>query len=117
MSKKLIKGLTLISSGDPDLAVILKSQPKNLTLDAGFDLSVALQSQLMSKFKPKLIHEDSFCFKKGSMCATFLNLQNITTTLTTMKKILDETLFAVKTCKKFHSTRINIIKDTWCTML
>ena len=60
-----------------------------------------------------LNHEDSFCVKPSEGCATWKADVTCRSTQTEVIKIAEQTLFAVKTCKKFHSDRLPIIFDTW----
>jgi hypothetical protein len=64
--------------------------------------AIAIQHELMKKDEPKIVHEPLFCFEEGSRCATFsrdVGRGNRTTNVSASKRILDQTLFAVKvTC-------------------
>ena len=112
MSKQLISDLRQRTS-DPGVARYLKWKPKMFSVDAGYDLAFAIKSDYMLRFRPQMTHEASFYAKKSSECSTFSVSGNRATSNVSTRKILNETLFAVKTCKKFHSARLKIIQETW----
>jgi len=53
------------------------------------------------------------CPNFNSSCALFLRNTNCQIDPKISVQILQQTLFAVKTCKKFHKNRLPIIRDTW----
>ena len=53
-----------------------------------------------------MTNDPRFCVKKGEgtqNCATWLKHENCKATLDEVKIMAEHTLFAVKTCKKYHS--------------
>ena len=61
-----------------------------------------------------LTNESKFCVKFSESCATWKKDSNCKAT--SDKEIIllaEQTLFAVKTCKKYHSERLPIIFETW----
>ena len=61
-----------------------------------------------------LTNESKFCVKFSEGCATWKKNSNCKAT--SDKEIIllaEQTLFAVKTCKKYHSERLPIIFETW----
>ena len=61
-----------------------------------------------------LTNESKFCVKFSEGCATWKKNSNCKAT--SDKEIIllaEQTLFAVKTCKKYHSDRLPVIFETW----
>ena len=60
-----------------------------------------------------LNHEDAFCVKPSKGCATWKADTGCNPSQEDVIKLAEETLFAIKTCKKYHSERLPIIMETW----
>ena len=98
----------------------MKFFPKFVTIDAAFDLVKAIdfliEGKLYKKFAPKIVNEDNFCVSHNdSRCAVFVRNTTCNHDPKTSLDILHQTLFAVKTCKKYHQTRLPIVIDTWAS--
>eukprot|EP00090_Calanus_glacialis_P021613 TRINITY_DN3334_c0_g1_i1.p1 TRINITY_DN3334_c0_g1~~TRINITY_DN3334_c0_g1_i1.p1 ORF type:complete len:487 (-),score=162.14 TRINITY_DN3334_c0_g1_i1:112-1572(-) len=69
-----------------------------------------------------LKHLDEICAKKSSSikCITFIRQDYSCAQFSQkekMKAILENTFVAVKTCSKFHQSRMNVVKNTWGPLL
>ena len=60
-----------------------------------------------------LTHESKFCVTFSEDCATWKKDVNCKATADEVNLLAEQTFFAVKTCKKYHSKRLPIIFDTW----
>ena len=60
-----------------------------------------------------LNHDDKFCVKPSEGCATWKADVSCNPTQEEVNALAERTLFAVKTCKKYHSERLPIILETW----
>eukprot|EP00095_Tigriopus_kingsejongensis_P006246 snap_masked-scaffold1159_size58420-processed-gene-0.4 protein:Tk06246 transcript:snap_masked-scaffold1159_size58420-processed-gene-0.4-mRNA-1 annotation:"general transcription factor iif subunit 1 isoform x1" len=59
-------------------------------------------------------HLEPFCAQAGQEgCATYPVPINCPTTEEELEETLKATLFAVKTCEKFHEERLTVIQETW----
>ena len=86
--------------------------------DAQYELAKVINTLPVKNSKDEkssviLNHEDAFCVKQSKDCATWKVDVNCQTTQEEVYKLAEETLFAVKTCKKYHSERLPIIMETW----
>ena len=60
-----------------------------------------------------LNHDDKFCVKPSEGCSTWKADVSCNPTQEEVNALAERTLFAVKTCKKYHSERLPIILETW----
>ena len=65
----------------------------------------------------QLINDSRFCVRFESRCATWITQSYICPAMQIAddNRLLKETLFAVKTCEKFHEVRLPIINQTWAS--
>ena len=61
----------------------------------------------------ELTHEPKFCVKFLEGCATWKKDLKCKATSDEIRLLAEQTLFAVKTCQKYHSERLPIIFETW----
>lgn len=110
LSKELLKD---------DSSLNMKFFPKYITMDVSFDLAKAIDylitNQLYKKFPPRILNEDNFCATYDSRCAVFLRNTTCNIDQRNSLDVLNQTFFAVKTCKKFHQTRLPVLFDTWAS--
>ena len=91
---------------------------KLIFLDAQYELAKVINTLPAKDSKDQkpsavLNHEDAFCVKQSKDCATWKADVKCKATQEEVYKLAEETLFAVKTCKKYHSERLPIIMETW----
>ena len=60
-----------------------------------------------------LTHDKGFCVTYSKLCATWKQETNCKATTEEVRKMAEKTLFAVKTCEKYHSERLPIVFETW----
>ena len=85
--------------------------PSDFSIDAQFELAKALHTR-----DPRhvLVHEPGFCIKKKEDCAIFPGkAKNYCKSENTIEDLNEQTLFAIKTCQKYHVERLPVIKSTW----
>ena len=65
----------------------------------------------------QLINDSRFCVRFEKGCATWITQSYVCPDMqsTNAVDLLKETLFAVKTCEKFHAIRLPIINQTWAS--
>ena len=61
----------------------------------------------------RLINDSRFCVKFVQGCATWITLPSCQSEQKNAISLAEKVLFAVKTCRKFHDTRLPIISQTW----
>ncbi len=100
--------------------------PTDFSIDPGYELARAI-NHVRDRYDPEvqppdmvqeeipLRHEErKFCLRKEEGCAIYP--RNVTCQIPTEEDAVfmaKKTLFAVKTCKKFHAERLSVIQDTW----
>ena len=96
----------------------------SFSLDAQYDLafrinnpgvnaSTIINNHIDESYLP-LLHDTRFCVEYFKGCATWIEYDaNYEASNTDIIKQAKKTLFAVKTCKKYHRERLPIIFDTW----
>ena len=89
--------------------------PSDFSIDAQFEFAKALKTR---KDNLELVHDSRICHYSDTTekCAIYSKEELKTPCNTTEDSVIElakQTLFAVKTCSKFHDERLPIIKDTW----
>lgn len=89
--------------------------PKDFNIDPAYEFAKYLYRNGNGV---SLTHIDEICTKKISdkKCFTFSKQETSclkSSQVPEMKSVLDVSLVAVKTCSKFHSTRVKVVQDTW----
>merc|ERR1719412_1940670 len=86
--------------------------PQGFSIDAQYELTKAIK---MRDNRNVLVHEPLLCLKYDQNCAIYpkSNVDNCDATEESVLKLAKQTLFAVKTCQKYHEERLPVIKDTW----
>lgn len=88
--------------------------PDSFSIDAQYELAEALQKR---DEKHTLVHSNKLCVEQNSEqnCAIFQRAidKKCDSSSQSVKSLLKETLFGVKTCVKYHQSRLPIIKGTW----
>lgn len=86
--------------------------PDSFSIDPQYELASALKQR---DEKHTLLHADELCFNKGEKCAIFQRDIDKTCNSSShsVNSLLNKTLFAVKTCVKYHDSRLPIIRGTW----
>ena len=86
--------------------------PSDFSIDAQFELSKALSTR-----DPRhvLVHDPGFCIEKSENCAIYpvKTKECSDKSGSTIEDLNRQTLFAIKTCEKYHFERLPIIKSTW----
>ena len=62
---------------------------------------------------PRLDDEPLLCTSSGPNCAVYPRDTTFQINDEETLKLAEQTLFAVKTCLKFHQERLSVVKDTW----
>lgn len=96
----------------------VRGLPNDFSIDAQFELSQAIHLRHADDSEGdqvRLTHSSQLCTKKTSDdCAVWREPHQCQSAsspgITTLAK---QTLFAVKTCKKYHDQRLPVIKETW----
>ena len=60
-----------------------------------------------------LLNDERFCVKYSEKCATWISGLSCQATHSETISLARETFFAVKTCEKYHESRLPIISKTW----
>ena len=86
--------------------------PDTFSIDAQYELAQAIKSQ---DRRNVLKHEPLLCLSYNETCAIYpqSDVNDCDSTEETVLKLSRETLFAVKTCKKYHEERLPVIQKTW----
>ncbi|XP_065347192.1 beta-1,3-glucosyltransferase [Cloeon dipterum] len=80
--------------------------PSEFAIDASHELALFIWNEGQG---PTLTHSSRFCWVKGPNCVSYPVVQSTCRPLVQTKEIF----FAVKTCQKFHRTRVPIVLQTW----
>ncbi len=90
--------------------------PKYFSIDSQYELAKAI-SHLhddTNGTEIRLIQNRRFCIKRSSNCAVYPHSATCKpSTDEDMIQLSMKTLFAVKTCGKFHHERLPVVQDTW----
>lgn len=108
LSKPLVSSLRVGLSKDEDRN---EAFPNNFNIDAPYEFA----KYVKATSGVTLAHEELFCLQSKEECATFMRqtFEDQAVDDTTIERLAKETLFAIKTCKKFHASRLPIIHQTW----
>ncbi len=117
--------VALIASKIQDLSRDHTVFPKDFSIDPQYELAKLinhLKDTYDDKVEPPeldeteipLINDKRFCLKNDKECAAYP--RNVNCGQLSDEDVISlskKTLFAVKTCKKFHHERLSVIQDTW----
>ena len=87
--------------------------PSDFSIDPQYELAKALKSR---DKRHVLTHEPKLCLSNNHgdfTCAIRPKHTDCGSSEESIGKLNDKTLFAVKTCQKYHSERLPVIKQTW----
>ena len=84
----------------PGCASFSRENYFNLSLDISETISNPISSPILSPIS-------------SPISSLILSPISETISKTISETISDETLFAVKTCRKFHQSRLSVVKETW----
>ncbi len=90
----------------------LEAFPKDFSIDAQYELAKVIKVN----FGVALLHDERLCASSKtstSECAIRPVLQCSSASDGEVLALAQRTLFAVKTCAKFHQERLPVISDTW----
>ncbi len=103
--------------------------PKDFSIDPQYELAKVI-NHLRDRYDPKaeppnmveedipLEHVEKFCHRSTDTVGCAVFPRNVTCGPPSEEQVIElagETLFAVKTCKKFHAERLSVLQDTWET--
>ena len=118
LSRQLVLDLWEKVKDEEDISTN-KLFPKDFNIDPAYEFAKFVNNNGKGV---ALKHLEEICAKKSSTikCMTFPRLEYSCARISQKKKmaaILEDTFVAVKTCSKFHQSRMSVVKSSWGPLL